>query len=438
MGNSSCLLGTAPIFEKGLLMSSGLSSSSGFRLQAASALAYLAVIAILGGVLRYSFVGNIGGINFKFLLHAHSHTALLGWIHAAICALLIRHFIPGKSGITYKLQFWGMQICVLGMLLSFPFQGYGSVSIPFSIAHIFISYWFAFCFYFDTRKQSRQNLPLKFVYTGLIFMILGTAGPFSLGPIMSMGLGEKLYFSAIYYYLHFLYNGWFTFAAIGIFFNFLRKTGIEYSKEKALLSFRLFALACIPAFALSVLWTKPATWIYIIGFTASGLQLAALGFLIRLALPLWPQLKAKTTFLVRILLVVSFSSLCLKLALQFISAFPYFADLAYILKNFIIGYLHLVLLGFLTPVLFAFFLSDHMLPNNRTSRLGFLTFFTGFILSESLLCCDGILAWLYHGSIPNFHTILFAVSILLPVGAIMILLSALRQSRVNANNQLAP
>lgn len=87
-------------------------------------------------------------VNFKYFLHAHSHTAFLGWIFNAFYAVFIVAFVPAQkqTSFSYRLLFWLLQVAVLGMLFSFPVQGYAAVSITFSTLHIFLSYWFALSF----------------------------------------------------------------------------------------------------------------------------------------------------------------------------------------------------------------------------------------------------------------------------------------------------
>ena len=51
------------------------------------------VLTILGLVLRYIHIGSSGGINYQFLLHAHSHFAFAGWMFFAIALLVFLHYL---------------------------------------------------------------------------------------------------------------------------------------------------------------------------------------------------------------------------------------------------------------------------------------------------------------------------------------------------------
>ena len=100
------------------------------------------IAALMGLALRFSFLESIG-INYRFLTHAHSHVAMLGWVYLMLFTLFVHYFILNKTKVFYRL-FWLTEFSVLGMMLSFPIQGYAAVSITFSTLHILSSYYFAY------------------------------------------------------------------------------------------------------------------------------------------------------------------------------------------------------------------------------------------------------------------------------------------------------
>ncbi len=103
------------------------------------------IAALLGLTLRFAFIQEIPFFKFKNILHAHSHVAMLGWLYLGLYGLVVCYFVPNEQAAPkfYTRLFWLTQISVLGMLFSFPFQGYGPVSIAFSTLHIFCAYAFA-------------------------------------------------------------------------------------------------------------------------------------------------------------------------------------------------------------------------------------------------------------------------------------------------------
>ena len=100
------------------------------------------VAAVMGLALRFSFIESIG-LNYRYLTHAHSHVAMLGWVYLMLFTLIVYYFIPNKKPI-YNQLFWLTEISVIGMMVSFPIQGYATISILFSTLHIFCSYYFVY------------------------------------------------------------------------------------------------------------------------------------------------------------------------------------------------------------------------------------------------------------------------------------------------------
>ena len=108
--------------------------------------AYFVIVVCLGIFLRSAAVVDYPfGFTYRYIVHAHSHLAILGFVYTLLLALLIRTFVPFTAEIEkkYKRLFYITQFSVLGMLFSFPFQGYGAVSISFSSVFIICSYYFA-------------------------------------------------------------------------------------------------------------------------------------------------------------------------------------------------------------------------------------------------------------------------------------------------------
>ncbi|MGV3503584.1 MAG: hypothetical protein ACO1O1_07740 [Adhaeribacter sp.] len=396
----------------------------------------LLVIALLGLFLRWFMVAPPEGFNYKNLLHAHSHVALLGWLYAAFFVALVSTYLPPQiaGGKPYRRLFWLSQAAVLGMLGSFPVQGYGLYSIAFSTAHLLLSYWFIYRFLADVRRvgEVRQQHPpsFRFVQAALFFLALSSLGPWSLGPVMaSGGSGSPLYFNAIYFYLHFQYNGWFSFAALGLLFRVLEGQALPFSRARAKIIFHLFFWSCLPAFLLSVLWIKPPAAVYYLAGAAALGQVLATALLLHLLLRHRKSLLALFTGWSRLLAGFSLLALVLKTGMQLATALPYMADLAYSVRNFIIGYLHLVLIGFISFFLLAYFIRQGDLDASRkTSRWGLGIFLAGFLLTEGLLFLQGFLFWQNLGLLPAYFQVLFWLSTLLPLGIILFLLGQRRRA----------
>ncbi|MFH7014977.1 hypothetical protein [Flavobacterium sp. FlaQc-47] len=129
-------------------------------------------------------------INYSFILHAHSHIAMLGWVYLIIYVLIVRFFIPKvkSSKPFYNRLFWLTEFSVIGMMIAFPIQGYALFSIVFSTMHILLSYVFCRIIWRDSLKEKTEAQRLLFV--AILFMVLSTFGVWCLGPALNM-LGKQ-------------------------------------------------------------------------------------------------------------------------------------------------------------------------------------------------------------------------------------------------------
>ncbi|TXK32808.1 hypothetical protein FVR03_19525 [Pontibacter qinzhouensis] len=394
------------------------------------ALGYFVLVGALGLLLRWQVVGPIEGLNYKNFLHAHSHVALLGWLYCALFAALLYVFPPASEAKSksFKRQFLITQVAVNGMLFSFPVQGYALFSIIFSTLHILLSYWFAWSFWRHVKEDQylwqKHGISLNFIGLSLLFMVLSSIGPWAMGPIMATGgAGGKLYYSAIYFYLHFQYNGWFAFAVLGLFFWLLDHKGIGYQKVLAMRVLWLLGVACVPAVILSFLWIKPAAVWYWVSGAGAVLQVVALVYFLKLLWQIRAELMQRFANWVQGLFGMALFCLSVKLMMQLVSAFPAMADLAYQIRYFIIGYLHLSLLGFASMFLVGFFLEQKLYQLKWLAKLGlgFLVLF--FVVTEALLFLQGTLLWLQLPTLPDFNLIMFVTSIGMPLGLLLFFFS---------------
>ena len=385
------------------------------RLWIKISLLFLIIATSLGAFLRYLFVDPVSGINFNYFLHTHSHIAFLGWIFNLLFAGLIYSFLPldFHKGRKYNILFYLLVLSVLGMMFSFPFQGYGAVSISFSTLHVFLSWAFAVFFFRDTfRLHSQKPISLIFAYWSLAFMLLSSLGPFALGYIMATEVGGPYEKLAIYFYLHLQYDGWFTFAIFSLLYHFLERNKIPYNGRSARIFLWVFALCCLPAYASSTLWADPPGYVYVIAVLASLFQLIGLYYMWYSLKDVIEHIKASVGKAVFRMVTFALSCFILKNILQVIGVEPQLAGLVYQVRNFLIFYLHLIFLGFVTIFLLSWLRQMGFWKLN--SKL-FVIFIFSFVVSEILLILQPLLLIANGNVIPNYFLILFLVSLLMPV-----------------------
>lgn len=375
----------------------------------------------VGALLRFAFVHEISWLEFRNFLHAHSHIAMLGWVYLALFTFLIKSFLnpTQQQSQIYKILFWSTQLSVWGMLISFPIVGYSAVSIFFSSLHVVISYIFIWRFLKDLKTNSKgSTTSIKFIKTALFFLVLSTLALWGMAPIMVLGLkGSGLYHMAIQFYLHFQFNGWFIFAVLGLLFKFLETHDIKINLAHEKLFYGLLLVSCFLTYALAVTWANPEDYIFWINSLGVTLQFIAIIYFIKIVLSIKSQLVSLSNSWTLTLFRFSFFSFLIKVIIQTAVLIPYIATVAYTVRNFAMGFLHLMLLGMITCFILAFGNQEKIINIvSSTSKIGLTIFLSGFLLSEGLLFFQGLLLWLAIGFIPFYYETIFAFSFLMPLG----------------------
>lgn len=377
------------------------------------ALAYFLVVALMGLTLRFYFVTPLP-INYKFLLHAHSHTALLGWIYLGLTTLIYKIFlVQANKPRLYKRIILFTNISILGMIVTFPIQGYALFSIIFSTLFLFVSYWFTWFAMKHVPRRFKNRFSWKLIKTSLWYLVLSSIGPWAIGGVMAtLGPESIWYKTSIYFYLHFQYNGWFILALLGILFYILEERGIEFHREKLKSFFLLLNFSILFTLFLSALWFVPPKVFYVMGLVGTIAQFLAFYELYLLLKSSFPLLKKTFSPRAFLLLKIAGALMVVKVFMQFHSAFPYMAKLAFQLKDFIIGYLHIVFLGVVITTMLAF-LNYLKLINIPKSFLWF--FLVAFVTTEILIFYKPLAIWLGLPFFQDYYIYLALLSCLFPI-----------------------
>ncbi len=377
------------------------------------ALAYFLVVALMGVLLRFFFVIPIS-LNYKFILHAHSHTALLGWVYLGLATLIYKIFLTeAQKPKLYKRIFIFTNVCILGMLFTFPFQGYALFSIIFSTLFLFASYWFAWFAMKHIPSHFKNRFSWKLIKTSFWYLILSSIGPWAIGGVIAVLGPESIWYkTSIYFYLHFQYNGWFILALLGVLFYIFEEKEIQFKPKKLKSFFILLNFGLLLTVFLSVLWSKPPVVFYILGLVgavAQGLAFYELYLMLKNHFPILKESFFSRSFF---LLKIAGSLLILKLMMQLFSAFPYVANLAYQQKDFVIGYLHLVFLGIVITVMLTFLKYFELL---RLPKSFVNLFLLAFVTTEALIFYKAIAFWLGFPFFQHYYLCLAVLSCLFPV-----------------------
>lgn len=378
---------------------------------------FLLIVACIGTLLRFSFLIPFK-LPFANLLHAHSHVAFQGWVYLTLFFLLTKNFLSEKTIAVgkYKFQYRLTIFIIIGILISFIYQGYGLFSILFSSLFQIMSYWFAFRFLKDLNLEytNQQNyISLKFIRAAVWLNILSTIAPWCIGVISAKGFsGSEIYNAAIYFFLHFQYNGWFTFAVLGLFLKILEQNNINFNYTKASFFFYAILLSVIPAYTLSLLGMSFKNNIINIAYFASIAQLIASLFFISLIFPLINSFLKRLNHFLGLFILVSFLAFLLKLIAQSLSILGILQNIVFTNRYLIISFLHLTLIGFVSFALFAFLkYSKNINTTGRIDKIGFILLTTGFIINEISLVCASFSTFMFLNEFLAYSSLSIALGI---------------------------
>ncbi|HLR79372.1 MAG TPA: hypothetical protein VK119_02165 [Bacillota bacterium] len=370
-------------------------------------------------------------IPYTNVLHAHSHLAILGWAFLGTFIIFLSiQWDYNKRKKEAKAISVTLFITSLVMFIAFLYQGYGLVSIILSTLHIFVEYWTA-SFIFRHLKMGafRSQISNLFIKGSLVALLLSSLGPFALGYISSTGMKESAFFDmAIYFYLHFQYNGWLYLFLIGLLITILHYKKITLSTSLLTASFWIYFIALFPGYLLSILWVDVGTSGSVLAIVGSIGQWVGVLCLLFAFKGTSRQLMSHFSKGTIGALGVTLFLLLIKSSMELGLMSPGMANLIYDTRSIVIGYLHLTLLGFISIFILTQYRMVHILESNRLTFYGSILFGVGFMLNEVLLFGDGLLTWLNKPHISFYESGLLIASMLLTVGIITLWFSVTQNS----------
>lgn len=372
-----------------------------FKKHSSLSLVGLFVTALLGFTLRLMFVWPYSWPNYAYLLHAHSHFAFAGWIFLALIVIVRKDYKGIMSDRTFSRIAWGTMFSAIGMLVSFTLEGYGPISISFSTLFLVITVYWLVTVWKDRALKTHFNLAaFVFIRYALFFLCLSGVCPLLLGPLSAAGMkGSPYYHDAIYFYIHFQTNGWMLMALLASLFN--GATAKEFS-SCVIFSARIFCLTTIPTVLIFALWHTSST--LILGTAVLATILNALSW-VTILLAAWklPRLN--------ILAKAALVAISLKVLFQVLVCIPMVGQWVFSSRNLIIGYLHLLTLGAITPLIITQLLGNYQAKSKVIHYLNII-YLVVTIAYVGLLMLQPLLA-LVNIEIPSYQISLLIISALL-------------------------
>lgn len=391
------------------------------------ALFNLAIVAILGVLLRYKIAFSFPLIHQKHLLHGHSHFAFSAWVGQMIMTLLgytLKEREQGQCRFDFTSLLAWNTIIAFFMLFAFVYQGYGPISIFFSTLSTAINFLFCFRVWLFLGQSPQKYMGDYYIKASIIFNVLSSLGTVFLAYLMSNKINNpEQYLASVYYYLHFQYNGYFIFSCLGLFAYFLESLGINWTHSK--LIFWLLSGSLAPAYLLSIMWAKLPLFWYVILVLAALAQFGAWFYWIFQVRKIHVQIKQKTSSTVWFLWTLVALATSLKFSLQLLSIVPSLSEYAFGFRPVVIAYLHLVLLGVVSLFLLGFALWKEYIYFNEMLKLALGLFIGGIFFNEFILMLQGM-SFLNLIQIPFSNEILFMIAMLMFLGAVGLFFSQQR------------
>lgn len=398
------------------------------------ALANLLLAALIGATLRALYLCELPGVRFRPFLHAHSHVALLGWLFIGIVLCLLHDGGAGALTKRARALLLALQACVLGMLIAFPIQGYGPVSIAFSSLYLLLSYPFLALVWSASRAWPAEGSG-RLARWAIAFFVLSTLGTWALPLIIATGQqGKEVYYWSVQFFLHFQFNGWFWFAAMALGARWAERNGFHLRIDA--LTLGLWIASALLTYALAIAWSEPHPAVFATVSVAVALQAWAAARTLRILVRLRHRAHARFTRWARILIGIALVSMAMKVLVQAAVAVPQVAVMSLTVRHLVMGFIHMNTLGTMTVLLLAYAITQGWCdPGRRTARAGLALLLTGIISSELLLFAQGTFFWAGWGMMPGHYWHLFIASALMPAGIALLLATGGRPGAMSGSGR---
>jgi len=395
----------------------------------------LCLVALLGVLLRTKMVFSLEGIEFSNILEAHYHFAMNGWVTLVLMTLMVYELLPeaiNRKPI-YQWMRWGVLLTSYGLAISFIINGYTLITILFITVYIIIGLTFAWTFTKDLIKAKPIKPVLALSICAVISLILSCAGPETfLGFVLAAhSMNILLFRDTAYTYLHFQYNGFFPLAIFALFFNFISTKEISHKAQKCMRWISvLLPFSILPTLFLSYLWHYPNIYVRSVSAVGCIILYIFLIWFYKFLAASWTQLRQMNRYS-KILGGLVIIAVTLKIILQTGTVIPYIGIIVFGNRPIIIGYIHLVMLGFITLYLLSHFVrNDYLNSKSSFTRVAILVFSSGVVINEVLLMLQG-LGQIFMKFNPIYMWLLWMTMIWLATGAILMF-----TARVALINQL--
>jgi len=389
----------------------------------------LCLVAFFGTMLRTAFLFSVSWIDYRSFLSAHSHFAFGGWVTLALFMLLIYEVLPQpfRNKKIYQWLLAGIEITSLGMAATFPFEGYATLSIIFSTLFLFVAYIFCWVFVKDIFKANVYKTVCLLVFFAIIYFVISTIGPALISYILIANFyNSLLYKNALYIYLHFQYNGFFTLSVFALFFNRLIPYSTERTKKIVHQFSVLLCCSVVPSVFMSLFTRAYQNLYWYISLVGCVLIVFSLIWFFRMLFAEKKIFIHPPASFAKTLWNFSMVAFIIKMTLQAGTIIPQLAKIVFGDRPAIIGFLHLVFLGFVTFFILSIYCSIKVFDaKDFFTKFALIFFSSAIIFNEVTLLFQGV-GILFETTSHVYPWLLWIAAICLFTGAVLMMTARLK------------
>ena len=377
--------------------------------------------------MRSKIIFDLPWIDYNRLVDTHGHFAFAGWATMVLLTLMV-YELPGElyAKKIYQILLFGVFICSWATLFTSPFEKFKTISEYISFLHILITYIFTWVFIKDFLKTEASRTVKLLSVSSLLCLVLSSAGSIMLAYLFAIkSLNAILYRDALFGYLHLQYNGFFSLAVFSLIYNKIA-SNTDWKARRALHWFaQLLCVSIIPTMFLTFLWHATTFWVRIVsGFGSLCLLSSFVWFVI--AAPLLMKEFKMVKRPIRYMIVLSIAAFLIKILMQSLTFIDSINILVFGNRPMIMGFLHLVFLGFVTLFVMTYFTQRGYLDVKlKFTRFALMVFTCAIVLNEILLMLQGI-GNIFIASSPLFPWYLWGAGLLLLSGALLIVFARIK------------
>ncbi|HXB13079.1 MAG TPA: hypothetical protein VNZ45_13915, partial [Bacteroidia bacterium] len=187
----------------------------------------------------------------------------------------------------------------------------------------------------------------------------------------------------------------------------------------------LLCLSVLPSMFLTFLWHKVSLGLRIVPGIGSALLILTFVWFIICCAELVKEFKLVKPS-IRFVVVLALAAFAIKISMQSLTFFDTINVLVFGNRPMIMGFLHLVFLGFVTLFLIAYFVQKGILVSKSVlTEIAVIVFTIAVLINETLLMLQG-LGSMFIVSSPLFSWYLWGAGLLLLAGSLLIAMARIR------------